>query len=96
MRPLRWTGRATRDLSRLRKFSASETPLAARRAIAAIRQGVTLLASNPQIGRIAGAEDIAYREWIIPFGSAAYIVMSHVTQSEVVLLAIRHGREAGY
>jgi len=55
-----------------------------------------LLASNPQIGRIAGAEDIAYREWIIPFGSAAYIVLYHVTQSEVVLLAIRHGRQAGY
>ena len=37
-----------------------------------------------------------FREWIIPFGYGAYVVLYWFDGQEVVLLAIRHGREAGY
>lgn len=37
-----------------------------------------------------------FREWIIPFGHGAYVVLYRFDGQEVVLLAIRHGREAGY
>ncbi len=40
--------------------------------------------------------DPDYREWLIPFGQAGYLVLYRLDGDCVVLLAIRHGREAGY
>jgi plasmid stabilization system protein ParE len=37
-----------------------------------------------------------FREWIIDFGSGAYVALYHYDGKEVVILAVRHGREAGY
>jgi plasmid stabilization system protein ParE len=37
-----------------------------------------------------------FREWVIEFGSGAYLALYHVDGKEVVILAVRHGREDGY
>jgi plasmid stabilization system protein ParE len=37
-----------------------------------------------------------FREWIIEFGQKAYVVLYLYDSKEVVILAVRHGREAGY
>ncbi len=37
-----------------------------------------------------------YREWIIEFGHSAYVVLYHFDGRRIVILAVRHGREAGY
>jgi plasmid stabilization system protein ParE len=37
-----------------------------------------------------------YREWVIEFGSGAYLALYHYDGKEVVILAVWHGLEAGY
>jgi plasmid stabilization system protein ParE len=37
-----------------------------------------------------------FREWVIEFGHGAYIALYHYDGKLVVILAVRHGREAGY
>lgn len=93
---LRWSQSALRDVVRLYDFLLPKSGDAARRAIKAIRQGVKNLAVNPQIGPPVDEMPPEFREWIIEFGQGAYVVLYRYDGSEVVLLAIRHGREAGY
>jgi plasmid stabilization system protein ParE len=95
---LRWSENALRDLIRLYDFLSSKSRDAARRAIKAIRQGAKLLSANPQIGRPVDELPPEFREWIIEFGQGAYVLLYRydAKTKEVVLLAVRHGREAGY
>jgi plasmid stabilization system protein ParE len=93
---LLWTSGALRDLRRLHIFIARDNPDAARRAIAAIRSGVRQLITNPAIGRPAALMDLGYREWLIPFGASHYVVLYRQTDADIVLLAVRHGKELGY
>ena len=37
-----------------------------------------------------------FREWPIRFGADGYVAFYRVTMDRVVILAVRHGREAGY
>jgi plasmid stabilization system protein ParE len=37
-----------------------------------------------------------FREWVIEFGSGSYVVSYRFDGSQVTILALRHGREAGY
>jgi len=96
MPPLKWSVAAVRDLERLHTFLVSKSPNAASRAIQAIREGVRALATHPEIGRPIDELPPEFREWIVEFGSGAYVVLYRYSGSEVVLLAVRHGREAGY
>jgi plasmid stabilization system protein ParE len=95
---LRWSENAVRDLIRLHDFLSSKSRDAARRAIKAIREGAKLLSSNPQIGRPIDELPPEFREWIVEFGQGAYVLLYRydAKAKEVVLLAVRHGREAGY
>ena len=36
------------------------------------------------------------REWLIPFGAGAYLARYRFDGRKVVILALRHGREAGF
>jgi plasmid stabilization system protein ParE len=36
-----------------------------------------------------------FREWLIDFDRDGYIVLYHYDGEEVVILAVRHGREVG-
>ena len=93
---LKWSPHSLRDMVRLYDFLAPKSRDAAKRAVKAIRQGVKLLGKHPEMGR--PVEDLPedFREWVIEFGSGAYVVLYRYDGREIVILAIRHGREAGY
>jgi plasmid stabilization system protein ParE len=55
-----------------------------------------LLARFPEIGRPVEELPTEFREWVIEFGSGAYVALYRYDSKEVVILAVRHGREAGY
>lgn len=96
MPQLKWTPQALADVERLYDFLAEKNPDAARRAVATIRQGVRILAKQGRLGRPIEDIPLEFREWIIDFGQSAYLVLYHFNGDEIVLLAIRHAREAGY
>jgi plasmid stabilization system protein ParE len=93
---LKWSQPALRDVTRLHDFLLPKSKDAAKRAVKAIRQGVKALGKHPQIGRPVDELPPEFREWVIEFGSGAYVALYHFDGKEVVILAVRHGREAGY
>jgi plasmid stabilization system protein ParE len=96
MPQLIWTPPALADVARLHSFLASKSPDAASRAVKAIRQDVRILGQRPEIGR--PIEDLLpqFREWVIEFGQGAYVALYRYDGKQIVILAVRHGREAGY
>lgn len=95
MARLIWSPNALRDVERLYQFLASKNRDAAQRAVATIREGVKLLERHPQVGRPVDEMPPDFREWPIGFGSGGYVALYHYDGSEVVILAVRHGRESG-
>jgi plasmid stabilization system protein ParE len=93
---LTWSVAALRDVTRLHNFLASESRAAASRAVQTIRQGIKVLVNHPEIGRPVDDLPPEIREWVIEFGSGAYIALYSYDGKEVVILAVRHGREFGY
>jgi len=91
-----WSRRSRLDLGRLHAFLASKSPDAAYRAVRTIQQGVRVLAKHPEIGRPVEDLPSEIREWVIEFGQGAYIARYEYDEKQVVILAIRHGRELGY
>jgi plasmid stabilization system protein ParE len=96
MSRLKWSRAARLDVIRLYKFLAPKDHDAAVRAVRTIHDGVRALGKHPAIGRPAEEMSPEFREWIIEFGQGAYIVLYHFDGKEAVVLAVRHGREAGY
>ena len=93
---LRWSQAALLDVARLHDFLAPQSREAAQRAVRAIREGVKLLGSHPEMGRPVEDLPTEFREWGIEFGGGAYVALYHYDEKEVVILAVRYGREAGY
>ena len=93
---VKWSQNALRDVGRLHDFLSTKSRDAARRAIRAIREGVKLLGSKPHVGRPIDEMPPEFRELVIEFGHGAYIVLYRYDAKQIVILAIRHGREAGY
>ncbi len=91
-----WSDTALRDLTRLYDFLAEKNRGSAPRAIRAIRLGGDKICEYPEIGRQVIGFPSTVRERVIAFGGASYVVRYLVGQDEVVILAIRHGREDGY
>ena len=91
-----WTPPALADVQRLYRFLAPKDEAAARRAIKAIRAGMKILAYQSGAGRPVEDMDPAFREWPIDFGSSGYIALYRVDGEAVVILAVRHQKEAGY
>lgn len=87
---------AIRDLERLREFLRTKNPQAAKRAGEAISQGVRILGLQPHLGR--SVEDLPeeFREWLIDFGDSGYVARYRLDGEAVVILALRHQREAGF
>jgi plasmid stabilization system protein ParE len=92
---LRWSQRALLDVARLHDFLAPKSRDAAKRAVKAIRQGIKALGKHPEIGRPVEEMPPEFREWVIEFGHGAYVALYHYG-NQIVILAVRHGREAGY
>lgn len=91
-----WSPHALLDMQRLYRFLAGKNIDAAKRAINATRQGVKVLGQQPGIGRPIEDMPDAFREWVIDFGDSGYLVRYRLDADEVVILAVRHQREAGY
>jgi plasmid stabilization system protein ParE len=93
---LKWSQPALRDVARPHNFLAPKSRDAAKRAVKAIRQGVKMLGKHPEMGRPVEEMPLEFREWVIEFGHGAYIALYHFDGKEIIILAVRHGREAGY
>jgi plasmid stabilization system protein ParE len=93
---LRWSQQALQDVRRLHDFLAPKSRDAAKRAVKTIRQGIKALGKYPEIGRPVEEMPAEFREWVIEFGHGAYVALYHYDGKQVVILAVRHGREAGY
>jgi plasmid stabilization system protein ParE len=93
---LKWSESALLDIARLYSFLAPKSRDAARRATKTIREGVKALGSHPEIGRPVEEMSPEFREWVMEFGQGAYVALYYYDGKEVVILAVRHGREAGY
>jgi plasmid stabilization system protein ParE len=93
---IKWSEKASLDRIRFYQFLAPKNREAALRAQDAIRRGIKILATHPEVGR--PIEDLSpnYRELVIEFGQAAFVVRYRFDAEWVVILDIRHGREAGY
>ena len=96
MSRLKWSQSALLDVARLYDFLAPKSPDAAKRAVRAIRQGAKALGKHPEIGRPVEELPPEFREWVIDFGHGAYVALYHYDGRDVVILAVRHGREAGH
>jgi len=91
-----WSPAALQDVHRLYRFLAPKNPEAAQRAVAAIRQGVAVLGQYPGLGRPVDDMPEAFRDWVVDFGDSGYLVRYRTEGELVVLLAVRHQKEAGY
>lgn len=83
------------DLERLADFLSEKAPSAAIEAMDVIRDGVEILGRHPLIGRPC---EQGLRELLISYGKSGYVALySYERPQDVVLvLAIRHQREAGF
>ena len=83
------------DIERLARFLVESDPPAAAETKALIESAVDILASHPLIGR---SPEPGLRELVISRGSTGYVALYHYdeAQDRVLVLAIRHQREAGY
>jgi plasmid stabilization system protein ParE len=91
-----WSDSALRGIQRLYRFLAPKNIAAARRAVKAIRDSVKILAEHPRIGRPVVDMDEAFRDWVIDFGDSGYVVRYRMENDGVIILAVRHQKEAGF
>lgn len=96
MPPLIWSPSALRDVQRIYRFLNERNVDAARRAVKAIQDGVKVIAVQPGIGRPVEHLDPEYREWLISFGDSGYLALYRDDGKTLLILAVRHQREAGY
>jgi plasmid stabilization system protein ParE len=95
MAQVAYSRNAQANLTRLHLFLVDKNPEAAHRAIRTIRDRINMLARFPRLGR-ADHEQPEQRELFITFGTAGYVARYRVADELVLILAIRHAREAGY
>lgn len=91
-----WTPQALADVQRLYRFLSSKNKDAARRAVQAIRQGVKVLTLQPGMGRPIEDLPVEFREWLIDFGDSGYVARYRQDGDAIVVLAVRHQKEAGF
>jgi plasmid stabilization system protein ParE len=95
MATVRLSEGAVADLERIFEFIAEKDPGAALTAVQRIREAVGILARHPLIGRRVDGDR---RELVISYGRSGYVALYRWFRLEdtVMVLAIRHQREAGY
>lgn len=95
MARLSYSGRALADLERLTDFLAEIDPMAARETAGLIEDAVSVLKRHPLIGRPV---ELDLRELLISRGRTGYVALYsfEADQDAVLILAIRHQREAGF
>jgi plasmid stabilization system protein ParE len=96
MPQLIWSPQALLDVQRLYRFLAPKNQEAAKRAVTAIRQSVKVLSLQPGMGRPVEGMDNEFRDWIIDFGDNGYVARYRLEAEKVIILAVRHQKEAGF
>ena len=61
-----------------------------------IRESVKKLEAFQNLGRPVEGMPMDYREWIVQFGNAAYLVFYRYHADRVSILDVRHSREEDY
>lgn len=91
---IRWSEKASLDRIRFYQFLAPKNRDAALRAQTVIRSEIKILATHPEVGR--PVEDLPpdYRELVIDFGQGGYVARYRYDAESVLILSLRHGREA--
>jgi plasmid stabilization system protein ParE len=92
---LRFEPRAVDDLERVFAFYESIQERLGERATDRLIEGLKILAHSPFVGRRASDR---LRELVIGWGASGFVALYHVDldRSEVVILALRHQREADF
>ena len=95
MAKLIYSGQALIDLERLSDFLLGTDPLAATETIGLIEEAVTVLKRHPLIGRPV---EFDLRELVISRGRTGYVALYSFEEEHdaILILSIRHQREAGY
>ena len=95
MARLSYSGRALADLERLTQFLIGIDPAAAAETVGLIAEAVELLIRHPLIGRPV---EHPLRELVISRGRTGYVALYSFEEAQdaVLILAIRHQREAGF
>ena len=95
MAKLSYSERALADLERLTGFLIEFDPSSALETVELIEEAVNLLMRHPLVGRPV-EDDL--RELLISRGRSGYVALYSVEEAQdaVLILAIRHQREAGY
>jgi plasmid stabilization system protein ParE len=92
---IEWLPGAVSDLLRLKEFILPHNADASRRAVTVIRKAVSLLHPNTFIGK--PVEDMPdFRDMVIPFGSSGYVLRYRIENDTVLIIAVKHGKEAGF
>jgi addiction module RelE/StbE family toxin len=92
---VRYANRAISDLERLTDFLRETDPEASAETADLIVSAVEMLARHPLLGRLTAS---GYRELVVSRGSTGYLALYRydADNDRVLVLAIRHQREAGY
>ena len=87
---------ALEDLERLFEFNFARDPATALDHISRIREGISILANHPEMGRAVAGSPL--RELVISYGASGYVALYQHAPLEglVRIAAVRHQREAGY
>ncbi|MDN5753107.1 MAG: type II toxin-antitoxin system RelE/ParE family toxin [Nitrosospira sp.] len=95
MAKLSYSERALADLERLTDFLTDNDPVAAAETLGLIEEAVSLLIRHPLVARPVEHE---LRELIISRRRTGYVALYSLEEDQdaVLILAIRHQREAGY
>lgn len=95
MATVRLSARAVAHLERIFELLAERDPGRALQTVQQIREAILILARHPLLGR--PAED-GRRELVVSHGRNAYLALyrRYPADDAVLVLAIRHAREAGY
>ena len=96
MQQLIWSPQALLDVQRLYRFLSPKNKDAAKRAVSAIRNGVNVLSLQPAMGRPVPDMDDEFRDWIIDFGDSGYVARYRLDANNLIILAVRHQKEAGF
>lgn len=96
MAKLSYSEQALDDLERLTDFLIDKDPAtAAAETLELIEEAVNLLIRHPLVGRLV---EYGLRELVISRGRTGYVALYSLEEDQdaVLILAIRHQREAGY
>ena len=91
--PIVWSRRSRTDIQRLYRFLLPNSPRAAQRAVAAIRQSVVKLSAFPNAGRPVAELGGDRRELLVPFGDGGYTLIYFFNGLD--LASLRHRRTEG-